>query len=106
MLMSSEIFLRNQLLEDFSDLKLALEVLDRARQGAALPFIMEWLNYFEQSAEKCIATAEAMNRIAFTPGAVDDVRAKPAVSPQLRARLRPAAKDQRNSRASTPAKLN
>lgn len=104
--MSPEVFLRNQLLEDFSDLKLALEVLDRARQGAALPFIMEWLNYFEQSAEKCIATVESMNRISFMTGAIDDVRVPPAVSPQLRARLRPAAKDLRNSRASTPAKLN
>ena len=65
--MSLEQSLRLQLQDDFSDLKLAMEVLDRAQKGASRPFVVEWLTHVEQSAEKCIHLLDKLNRSLFIP---------------------------------------
>ena len=65
--MSPENSLRLQLQDDFSDLKLALEVLDRAKKGASIPFVAEWLTHVEQSADKCIHLLDQMGRSFFIP---------------------------------------
>src|ERR1700722_13043677 len=65
--MSPEQSLRLQLQDDFSDLKLALEVLDRAQNGASRPFVVEWLTHVEQSASKCVHVLDQLNRTFFIP---------------------------------------
>jgi hypothetical protein len=67
MYMSPDLTLRLQLQDDFSDLKLALAVVERAKQGASIPFVVEWVNHIEQSAEKCIHLLDQMNRSFFIP---------------------------------------
>ena len=65
--MSPESSLRLQLQDDFSHLKLALEVLERAKKGSSRPFVVEWLTHVEQSADKCIRLLDQMSRSFFIP---------------------------------------
>jgi hypothetical protein len=65
--MSPESSLRLQLQDDFSHLKLALEVLERAKKGCPRPFVVEWLTHVEQSADNCIQALDKLSRSFFIP---------------------------------------